>query len=399
MPRTSIPQATLASASAARIDGVSGEGNQIPLGFMSNTVAIDTDAARGAGRNQSIWSGSTFSLFAVLILILGTAALVFATSDSGAPVILTLLSLLAALGIFFVFGLIAGHIRVAERTTHADLITSAFERVDQGLVITGPDASVWQSNTAAHDLLGLGERDPLRLLEDAFGRDASANAAMFRLSRAVERGLTRSEDVFLPQPGELRPGRWVRVVAKPLVTQGFDTDATGAIVWTLTDITIDKARAEQARSSLENRIGLHDEMAGGLLVVEPDDRISHVNGQLAEWLGFTKRGVGPSQIDRAFDVITQDGLAAIRRASASAGSGVKSVTVDLITADGIIWPATAFVKSADTAATTGLDPDAPHKVVALVVPRHVAGQLNAITDGLAVSAGTQSASKIGRAHV
>ncbi|MEO1695198.1 MAG: PAS domain-containing protein, partial [Pseudomonadota bacterium] len=386
MPRTRVSQTTARAGGEPILSPTLDIGNQISLGAMSSQAThspTSSMSTKSAPRVPAFFTGSAFPLLAVLVLVCGTAGLAFATSGTGAPVILTLLALLAALGIFFLFGLIAGHVRVAERTTQTDVITQAFARVENGLIVTGPDGAVWQANTAAYDLLGLNEHADLRLLEHAFGHDADANAAMFRLSRAVERGLTRSEDVHLPEPGYLRPGRWVRISATPFTTGGLDTDASGATIWSLVDMTIDRARAEKTREKLERRVGLLETMPGGLIAIDGDDRLRHVSPQVSRWLqagglerDATEAGETIAAGERAAEMISGDGIDRIRAAAERARmagdqrEAVQPVDIDLIDNDGILRPATAFVGGAnhDGVASTA-DADGRGGFLALIVPR------------------------------
>ncbi|MEM1306809.1 MAG: PAS domain-containing protein, partial [Pseudomonadota bacterium] len=385
MPRTRVSQTTARAGGEPILSSTLDIGNQISLGAMSSQ-ATQSMHTKSAPRAPASVTGSAFSLLAVLVLVCGTAGLAFATSGTGAPVILTLLALLAALGIFFLFGLIAGHVRVAERTTQADVIAQAFARVDNGLIVTGPDGAVWQANTAAYDLLGLDDHTDLRLLEHAFGHDADANAAMFRLSRAVERGLTRSEDVHLPDLGHLRPGRWVRISATPFTTGGLDTDASGATIWSLVDMTIDRARAEKTREKLERRVGLLETMPGGLIAIDGDDRLRHVSPQVSHWLqtgglerDATDSGDAIGAGERAAEMISGDGVDRIRAATERARlagdqcEAVLHVDIDLIDNDGILRPATAFVGAANhDGVASVIDANGRGGLLALVVPRQPA---------------------------
>ena len=83
------------------------------------------------------------ALTVFLIFLVGAAGtLAFLSAQTADPLVLTLMGVLATLGVFFVFGLAAGHIRVSERTHAMDLAAALSERLETGCLLTTQDARV-----------------------------------------------------------------------------------------------------------------------------------------------------------------------------------------------------------------------------------------------------------------
>ncbi|MEO1320168.1 MAG: PAS domain-containing protein, partial [Pseudomonadota bacterium] len=328
---------------------------------MSGPATADK-AELKAPRGLSPLLAQSFPIAAAVVLVCGTALLALLTSGSNAPVMLTLLGLFAALGVFLMFGLIAGHIRIGERTTEIDLLQGVFEQIDQGTLITRGDGLIAYGNPASADLLGVKSASDLRLLEDAFSPDEDANAALFRLSRSVERNRARSEDIFVPARAGLGTGRWLRVSAKPFARAHVDTNLRGAALWTLTDITRDKSFEAQTRSNLERELDTFRGMPAGFFVAEASGRLTYANDQLCRWLGITW-----DEGDRELmlsDIASGDSASLIASIIERAGTDTQRVELDLVTDGGLAWPATLVLQTNE-----GATEHTASSVSAIVLPQ------------------------------
>ena len=384
MPRTQV--------SSLNVERPLHGGNRLTSDAMDGTPTLEAEPL-AVTHCDPFASRNTAAIAGVLILICGSAFLAIASAGTGAPVMLTCLGILAALGVFFLFGFIAGHIRIAERTTTYDLLSHTFDRSDLGLVLTGPDGCVRRANEAAAELLGAASVDRLALLEDAFGGEPKSNAVLFRLSRAVERGLSRTEDLFVAGPGGLRPGRWLRVSAKPLEAGAIESDLTGTTLWTLIDITRDRAREHQACARLERRLAIMEQMPAGMLVFDAAGRLEYMSTTAAQWLGHDEET--PLRELTKSDVFTAEAWSEITVENNGAHRAPAVIDADLINADETLWPATLVRWSSPSAPMAGsLDvAAAPHideRTVLLVLPRGsvTAAQATAPADATAARAPT-----------
>ena len=189
-------------------------------------------------------------------------------SSSGEPLLLTVIALLAMLGMFLLFGVAAGHIRVGPRIAAGDLLKAAADAGDEPKVIAHLDGTIVYSNSALEQMFGRHEAGPFAALEAALSPDDEAAQAFFRLTRAAERGEARREDVRL-RPGVSRRPSWVRIAVRPFVSSGRDVDDASArqrlVLWQVNDISSDKAREAQRIGGLEASLAAFDAMPAGVV--------------------------------------------------------------------------------------------------------------------------------------
>jgi two-component system, cell cycle sensor histidine kinase and response regulator CckA len=162
--------------------------NQIAFGFMSEPNAAGLSGTQNSYNLDVAGEAEARASIVPVICVMagaGTVLLALVATQASEPFLLTLLASLAMLGVFFVFGLIAGHIRIGERIRYDDLIAAFTENLDAGLLLTSRDGTVHYANTRLGDLIGrTPSGDPVSL-DVAFGSEAAPTEALFRLMRAT----------------------------------------------------------------------------------------------------------------------------------------------------------------------------------------------------------------------
>ena len=312
----------------------------------------------------------------LVVLALGAATLALISSQAAEPIVLTVMAVLAMLGVFFAFALAAGHIRIAHRVEEGDLIRSVAERLDDGVFLTTPNARVICGNRAAGRLLGRDGLGDLNSLEESVAASPDGAESLFRLCRAAARGQTRTEDIEIARGTGLleEPAtRWLRVTVKPFGYVDVP-DANGdAILWTLSDITGHRAREAADRRHLEQRETYLEQIPAGVLVAGGDGHIEFMNDKLAADLGF---GAEENDNDlRLTDIVAGDGAQLLRALERDPDGTAPRIELDLVRKDGTRWPATLIVAPAEHA-------NIGHPFSAIVTPRMIepsAGQ--ALTSG------------------
>ncbi|MGF1651406.1 MAG: PAS domain-containing protein, partial [Hyphomicrobiaceae bacterium] len=300
-----------------------------------STAEIEDQSVRPPIAARRTRRPGAFVLSAAIVVATGLGILAALTANAGAPLLLAVLGVLAALGVFLVFGIIAGHIRVSERTSDYDLLTSVFETVDHGLLVTAADGTVISANTAARDLLGTGDGTALPPLSLALGGEPRVDAALFRLHRAVGRGISRTEEVELPARQPLRPSQFVKLTAHPLGRSHIDADYDGAIVWTLMDVSRDRAKEAQVRSDLTAQLDFYAGLPAGLIVADDRGTLQFVSDRMRQWLGLDSSGS-----DLAFsELAASDTAELLRNLVAPTGQHDRVLDVDLVDQKGYLWPA------------------------------------------------------------
>ncbi|HEY8194662.1 MAG TPA: response regulator [Hyphomicrobium sp.] len=313
-----------------------------------------------------------FGGFLPTIFIVAVAgALVFGllASGSGEPLLLTVIALLAMLGMFLLFGVAAGHIRVGPRIAAGDLLKAAADVGDEPKVIAHLDGTIIYSNSALEQMFGRHEAGPFAALEAALSPDDEAAQAFFRLTRAAERGEARREDIRL-RPGMSRRPSWVRIAVRPFVSSGRDLDDASVrqrlVLWQVNDISNDKTREAQRIGGLEASLAAFDAMPAGFMSVANDGAILHVNTAFEQWLGYPA-GALRSRSLRIAELAGEDGARLLRHMAEIPDADQRVVDLDLTRQDGRLVPLTLLVEPADGRPDLGFTVTAINRVTAGLV--------------------------------
>jgi len=269
----------------------------------------------------------------VLLTAVGLAATTFRAGGLVEPVGLGLLALLAAAGVFLVFGLWSGFLRLSERATEADIVKTVTDGLDCGLQIVNRAGAVVYRNHALQRLTGT-RSGRLATLEELFAAEPQSAEAFYRLSRAADRGEPREEEFYV-RPGALDEagGRWLQVSVQPFAVAGERALEAPLTLWQVRDVTRERTRELETVGGLRGMLSLYDDLPQGLLAVAADGRIAHINTTLAQWLGLRPES---GRALTLADVVAADG-AALVRAAGRAGR-VTRLDVDLLREDGRAFP-------------------------------------------------------------
>jgi two-component system cell cycle sensor histidine kinase/response regulator CckA len=246
---------------------------------------------------------------------------------------LGLLALLAAAGVFLVFGLLSGFLRLSERAAEADIVKTVADGFDTGLQIVSRTGAVLYRNEALRSLAGT-RSGRQATLEELFAGEPQSTEAFYRLNRAADRGELREEEVYVrPSILDRQGGRWLQVSVTPFQgTAGGSRDAP-LTLWQVRDVTRERTREIETVSSLRSMLALYDDLPQGLLAVAPDGRIAHINTTLAQWLGLKAES---ARVLALADVVSSDGAALIR--AAGRAGRVTRLDLDLLREDGRAFP-------------------------------------------------------------
>ncbi len=310
--------------------------NQIAFPFMSESeLSTPGDGVAAAGSLGS--PGPTGGLWPIVATVAaaGTILLAVIASGAGEPVLLTIMAGLAMAGVFFFFGLAAGHIRVGERTSANDVVHCLAETLDDGILVTRRDGALVYGNAMIAELAGRPVTGGLSALHVAFSRDAATTEAMFRLTRAAERGEKAREEFRIGlKPGQ--PPRLLHVATRPFTVPGQRTEREPLALWTVTDVTGERAREANAVQTYAEILRAYDQMPAGLLTTDVNGQIRHMNAALARWLGMPS--VSASRGLRLKDLFAADGVELLNGAWRNGGMQPVSLDVDATREDGRLVP-------------------------------------------------------------
>ncbi|MEI9902356.1 MAG: response regulator [Hyphomicrobium sp.] len=279
-------------------------------------------------------------------IVLGALiALAIVASGVGTPVLVAMLVALATVGLFALFAYSAGLIRFGQRAPLADVVMAAADSMDVGVMIASRDGEPVYTNASFDGIVGDEERDGRTALQQLLAGDAEASAALFRLTRAAERGEALTEEFSL---GRGAPRGRARINLKLSVAPVLNEAAGGAsglVLWRLTDVTADRRREADRIAAVEVQLAQFDNAPIGLASVGPDGSLLHVNSTLARWIGRPLKSVLEQRLTLS-DIASGDGAELLSRLS---GGGtpdqLETIDVDLTCEDGRVMPARLLART------------------------------------------------------
>src|SRR5437870_3753714 len=121
---------------------------------MSLADSTEGRARAAVDRTGSSRSGGSIGLVLLIALVLigAAAAYVFAGREAAEPYVTPLLAVLAMIGVFLLFALAAGMLRLPGRETGSPLLKAAVDGANEGIVVTDARGRVVYANSAYLDL-------------------------------------------------------------------------------------------------------------------------------------------------------------------------------------------------------------------------------------------------------
>jgi two-component system, cell cycle sensor histidine kinase and response regulator CckA len=278
--------------------------------------AVDRSAS--GGRGGSI----VLVLLVAVLLVAAAAAIVTFGGGNTEPYVLGFLAALATVGVFSLFALACGILRLSSAAADNPLIKLVADSANDGMVVTDAGGRVVYANAAYLDLIGAVDANDLRPVERAFIGDADASEAIYRLLKAAREGKRLQEEVRVTGM-KGRPGRWLRFNIRPLGTSRRDR----LTVWSLADVTRERERQENVFQELQHAIDYLDHAPAGFFSVDDKGDIVYINATLANWLDQDLAQVGSGGLKLA-DLVAGEGASLLTTLRAAPGE-VKTEVLDL----------------------------------------------------------------------
>ncbi|HVV93698.1 MAG TPA: PAS domain-containing protein [Hyphomicrobiales bacterium] len=291
--------------------------------------------------DRSQRGGSTlFVLLLAAVLVGGAAAVTLLDGAISAMWVLAFLAVLAALGIFALFGFALGVLRFAGRAVPNDLGRALAAEAEDGMVAVDAAGDILFANAAYLALTGAGDGRQIRTIERVFAADPEAAEPLYRLAQSARAG-KRVQEEFRVRLGPGGEPAWYRVRVRPL-----DQGGRRAAVWTIADVTRDRERQENVFQELQHAIDFLDHAPAGFFSTEPDGTITYMNATLAEWLGIDLAQLGTGA-HRLGDILAGDGAALVAAAGGEGGTvRTDAFDIELRTRTGQTMPARLLHKVA-----------------------------------------------------
>ncbi|HUC48227.1 MAG TPA: PAS domain-containing protein [Xanthobacteraceae bacterium] len=281
-------------------------------------------------------------LLVAIVLVAAASGIVMVGRGHAEPYILAFLAVLATVGIFSLFAMACGILRVSVAGFSHALLKSVVDNSFDGIVVTGSDGQVLYANAAYLDLTEAADANDMRPVERAFIGDAEASEAIYRLLKAAKDGKRLQEEVRVAG-SKGRPPRWLRFRIRPL---GDGRGDGGGTVWSLSDVTRERAHQENVFQELQHAIDYLDHAPAGFFSVDDKGDIVYLNATLANWLDQDLAQVGSGGL-KITDLVAGDGAALLTTLRAPPGEVKTEVLdLDLRTRSGRTLPVRVFHKLA-----------------------------------------------------
>ncbi len=269
-------------------------------------------------------SGSVMLVLLVAgMLVAAATAIVVLGRSNAEPYILAFLAVLATVGVFSLFALACGILRLSAKGTVSPLIKAVVDDAFDGTLVTDGDGRVVYANSAYLDLIGATGANDMRPVERVFIGDADASEAIYRLLKAAREG-SRAQEVVRVAGLKGRPSRWLSFKVRPL---GTGRREAGLTVWSLADVSRERERQENFFQVMQHAIDYLDHAPAGFFSVDAKGDIVYLNATLAGWLDQDLAQVGSGGL-KLSDLIWGDGAALLTTLQGAPGE-VKTELLDL----------------------------------------------------------------------
>jgi two-component system, cell cycle sensor histidine kinase and response regulator CckA len=284
-------------------------------------------------------------------LIAAAAGLMLVGRNQAGSYVMFLLAILGMIGVFSLFALAAGVLRISGREASGWALEQVFEHAQESIVVTDADGRVLHANAAYRAFSGAVGMHDVRPIERVFVGDPDVSETLYRLLKASRDGRRLQEEVRVPSPrGE--PARWLRLRVRPLGAAVDPGDTRKASVWTVADVTRDRERQENVFQELQHAIDYLDHAPAGFFSVDGNGDVGYINATLAGWLDHDLAQVGAGGL-RLADLLPRDSVALLTALSGHPGEVKTEIfDLDLRRRDGRTLPVRLYHKVALAADAT-----------------------------------------------
>jgi two-component system cell cycle sensor histidine kinase/response regulator CckA len=260
----------------------------------------------------------------VAVALVGAAiGLLLIGRGNAGPYILALLAFLAMVGVFSLFAVATGILRVSGKETVHPMLKSVADEAADGLLVTDQRGRVIYANAAYLNLVDAADADDVRPIERVFIGDPDVSEAVYRLLKAAREGRRLQEEVRVAGL-KGRAANWLRLRVQPLGDTRRDSRLT---LWTVTDVTRDRERQENIFQELQYAIDYLDHAPAGFFSVDAEGDIGYLNATLAGWLDHDLAQVGSGGL-KLSDIVSGNGATLLTTLGAAPGE-VKTEVMDL----------------------------------------------------------------------
>ena len=304
------------------------------------------------------------SLFLAVVLTCTVAAAAWVLTSSISLYFVISGALLAFVGLFALFGWMAGLIRLGGRDQTAVFFDGLTDAIGDACVVTDGKARAVYGNAPYLKLASEAGVNRLVGFDLLFAGQTAFVEPIYQLAQAALEGKSDSREIRVGA-GASAPGasptvpKWLKMSVAPIT----EHSRRGYVLWRLQDISVDRAKQEQAFGRLQFIITYLDRAPAGFFSTLPNKKVDYLNATLAEWLGFDVAESQSGEL-RLSDVLGEEGAKQVAAVEPVASGGrTELFSLDLKSKNGAMLPVDVIHR---------VDFDAQSKILpsrTLIVPR------------------------------
>jgi two-component system, cell cycle sensor histidine kinase and response regulator CckA len=244
-------------------------------------------------RTERAGSPGLVLLFAAC-LVGPIAAFSVLPKDQAGTMVIGLLTILAIIGIFALFGYAVGFFQFSGQAARNDLTRLICDSEPEGAIVTDNAGKILYANEAYMRLSGARDVSQLKAVERLLSGSSDVSESIYRLAQAAREGKRNTEELRLAPPltGDSEVG-WYRVRVRPLNFSG----AKHATLWSVADVTRERERHENVFQELQHAIDFLDHAPAGFFSCDASGAVSYMNATLAGWLDYDLAQVGSGGLE------------------------------------------------------------------------------------------------------
>ena len=305
---------------------------QLPLDEDTYPNPLVSRPRSASGLWRVVALAAFFIVVAILLSTLG---------DQIPPdLILVFLGLLAVVGVFCLFAVVAGLFRFAAGDDTRTLSRAIVDSLPYGAQVTDRDGKISYVNANYGEFAGGVTNGVPVGVPRLFAGQPEASEAVYRISRAARDGRAATEDIRIigglggSLGGSTRPF-WYRVSVRPLPE--VEDAGKQLVLWSVEEITRDREQQDNAFLELQRAIDYLDHAPAGFFSADAEGRIQYLNSTLADWLGYDLAEFESDTI-RLDDLVRGDGASLLMRGRSDGEIGTEIIDIDLVRRNGTSFP-------------------------------------------------------------
>lgn len=273
------------------------------------------------------------------VLALTAVALALPARETAEPLLVSVLSALAIVGMCSLFLGAAGSLHFGRR--NADIVHAArmSEAMPTPSAICSRRGQVIFANAAYRQFVGAGLSSRLKAPEYLYSGHPELSESVYRLSLAAREGREHTEELRIPAGSDaLGNDQNHTVLLKASVRPVKQGDTRKQVLWRFEDITTERTQQELAFVELQNMIDYLDHAPAGFYSADVDGVIHYMNATLAGWLGIGLGETTSGDLNLSDIIVGEDSRILSDMTSKPGGEAVETYDVDLTSRDGTSIP-------------------------------------------------------------